>query len=78
MGKDPKTSSPQYVVGQQDEEFCWLLDEEGGHTADDQNIELARRFTSLDEAEAAADEHMASVFEIIDANAWPARLEEVY
>ena len=78
MGKEPKTSSRQYVVGQQDEGFCWLLDEEGSRTADDQNIELARRFTSLEDAEAVADEHMASVFEIIDANAWPARLEEVY
>jgi hypothetical protein len=70
-GKTP----PQYVVGRK--EFCWLLAQEEGERTDDQNIELARQFTSLCEALAAADKHGASVLKIIDHTTWPAKLEEV-
>jgi hypothetical protein len=68
----------QYVVGGKEEKFCWLLTEEKGEPTDDQNIELARRFTSLEEAQVAAEEAIANVFEIIDETTWPATLKEVF
>ena len=68
----------QYVVGGKEEEFCWLLTEEKGEPTDDQNIEVARRFPSLEEAQAAAEEAVANVFEIIDDTTWPATLKEVF
>lgn len=69
----------EYVVGQKDEEtgYCWLLGLDGEHDADDQNIEIARRFSLLEQAEAAAKEHNAAVFEIVDDTTWPAMLEEI-
>jgi|GEM_PF-5957903 len=69
--------SIEFVVGQKDEDFCWLLAANGDERTDDQNIELAQRFTSLKEAQKAAEPHSASVFEIIDETIWPATLEEV-
>jgi hypothetical protein len=78
-GNTQKAVKPtQYVVGGKEEEFCWLLAQEKGEPTDDQNIELARRFTSLEEAQAAAEENMGTVFELIDETTWPATLEEVF
>lgn len=75
--KQKAVTPTQYVVGGKEEEFCWLLSEEKGEPTDDQNIELARRFTSLEEAQAAAEEAIGAVFELIDATTWPANLKEV-
>ena len=76
MAREP-LKSIEFVVGQKDQEFCWLLSAGGDEHTDHQNIELARRFTSLKEAQNAAETHSASVFEIIDETTWPASLEEV-
>jgi len=74
----PKAIKPiKYVVGGKAEEFCWLLSEDKGEPTDDQNIELARRFTSLAEARAAAEEAIGVVFELIDETTWPATIREV-
>lgn len=75
--KKKQPQPPQYVVGQKAEEFCWLLALQSDQHTDDQNIGEARRFDSLEEAEAAAARHNASVFEIIDEATYPATLEEV-
>ncbi len=78
-GNTQKAVKPtQYVVGGKEEEFCWLLTQEKGEPTDDQNIGLARRFTSLEEARAAAEEAIAIIFEIIDDTTWPATLKEVF
>jgi protein-tyrosine phosphatase len=55
----------EYVVGRQDEGFCWLLPEVEGDVADDQNLDAAHRFSSLTEAIVSSTEHCANVFEVI-------------
>ncbi len=67
----------QYVVGGKADEFYWLLSETKGEPTDDQNIELARRFTSLEEARVAAKKSIGMVFELLDEKIWPAKLKEV-
>jgi protein-tyrosine phosphatase len=54
-----------YVVGRRTEGFCWLLPDAEGDSADDQNLDAARHFSSLTEAIASSTEHCANVFEII-------------
>src|SRR3954451_7238815 len=56
--------SERYVVGCREDGFCWLLPEVEGDAADDQNIDAARRFSSLTEAIASSTEHCANVFQI--------------
>ena len=71
----------KYVIGRHEEvdeeEFYFLVAAEEGEAADDQNIELALQFESLEEAEAAALERGVEVFEVIDETNWPAKLKEV-
>jgi hypothetical protein len=69
--------SAEYVVGRKENGFCWLLAIEPEEKTDDQNIEVALRFRSLQEAERAAEKHLAAVFLIVDETTWPATLEEV-
>ncbi|MEY2502918.1 MAG: hypothetical protein QOI07_3252 [Verrucomicrobiota bacterium] len=56
--------SERYVVGRREDGFCWLLPEVEGDAADDQNMDAARRFSSLTEAIASSTEHCANVFQI--------------
>lgn len=73
----PEPAASCYVGSRKEEGFCWLLSDDGNHQAEDQNIGWARRFTSLEEAAAAAHEELAAVFEVIDETVWPAKLKEV-
>jgi hypothetical protein len=70
-----------YVIGHhaedEEESFHFLVPADEGAQADDQNIEAALQFESLEEAKAAALQQGASVFEVVDAKSWPAKLEEV-
>ena len=54
----------EYVIGHRAEEFCSIVSDEEGESADDQDLFYAKRFSSLDEANAAADQMAASVFVI--------------
>jgi hypothetical protein len=76
MSKEPN-KTPQYVIGTKTDGFCWLSSRDTEESADDQNIEMARRFVSLGEARNAASEAGLDVFEIIDETVWPAKLELV-
>lgn len=75
--KREAVNRPQYVVGGRAEEFCWLLSNTKGEPTDDQNVVLARRFDSFEEAQAAAEEATGIVFVLIDEKTWPATLVEV-
>ena len=77
MPKKRAKRKPQYCVGHKTEGFCWLLGIEEGEPADDGSIEIARRFSSIEEADKAAEEHGGSVYQIVDEKAWPAILEEI-
>ncbi|MEY2579803.1 MAG: hypothetical protein QOI49_2627 [Verrucomicrobiota bacterium] len=75
--KSRMSKPTEYVVGRKQDGFCWLLAVELGENTDDQDIGLALRFRSLEEAARAAEEHLATVFLIVDETTWPATLEEV-
>jgi hypothetical protein len=55
----------QYVVGRREDDFCWLLPEVEGDSADDRNLDAARRFSSLTEAIASSTTCGANVLEVI-------------
>jgi protein-tyrosine phosphatase len=57
-----------YVVGHRKDGYCWLLPEINGSSADDQNLEAARRFISLTEAVSVSAELPGTVFEVIVDN----------
>lgn len=54
-----------YVVGYRTDGFCSLVCEVEGESADDRDLFYARRFSSLLDAQAAADQHAVSVFEVV-------------
>ena len=54
-----------YVVGHRKDGYSWLLPEIDGDFADDQNLEVARRFISLAEAISVSEDLPANVFEVI-------------
>ena len=54
-----------YVIGHKSEEFCFLVPEIGCESADDQNLESAKRFDSLLGAIEASVDLSYSVFEIV-------------
>lgn len=62
--KNAPRTTERYVIGRQSDGFCWLLPEVEADTADDQNLDAARHFSSLTEAIAVSTEHCANVFEI--------------
>jgi hypothetical protein len=55
----------QFVVGRRENGFCWILPRNNEESADDQNLESARIFSSLPDAILASAEHNCSVFEIL-------------
>jgi protein-tyrosine phosphatase len=58
-------SQEEYLVGHRKDGFSWFLSEIKGEPADDQNLEAARRFSSLAEALAVSTEHSCNVFELV-------------
>ena len=62
--KDSNPGPKVYVIGHKSGEFCFLVPEIEGESADDQNLETAKRFNSLREAIKASDDLSCSVFEI--------------
>ena len=58
----------QYVVGHRKDSYCRLLPEIEGDSADDQNLEAARRFVSLSEAIGVSTKWPGDVFEVIVAD----------
>jgi protein-tyrosine phosphatase len=67
----------QYAVGRREDGFCWLLPKVPDETADDRNLEAARRFSSLTEAISASIIHGGNVFELIADEQGGEGLEEI-
>jgi hypothetical protein len=77
MARRKPNERAAYVVGKKECGFCWLLAIDPGQIADDQNIEMARQFVSLKEAEEVSLECGGNVYEIVNEATWPATLKEV-
>lgn len=57
--------SRSYVIGHCGEGLCSLVSEFAGELADDHDLFYAQRFSSLPAAQVAADQHDASVFQLV-------------
>ena len=75
MRKSITDTTDVYVVGHREEEFCSLLPTTAGEEADDQNLELAKRFESLPDAIAASTETGLNVFEVSRESGQPVLTE---
>lgn len=54
----------QFVIGHREEDFCSIVSDVDGESADDQDLFYARRFSSVGQASAAAGQIGGSVFAI--------------
>jgi protein-tyrosine phosphatase len=67
----------QYVVGIRENGHIWLLPEISGDSADDRNLDGAKRFTSLSEAITVSTKLLGTVFEIVVADKGQEALSEL-